>query len=731
MFQRAFQITSFTSLFYLLTTSITSAQIIPNGLGTTVNLPNCTICTIEGGTTAGTNLFHSFEQFSIPTGGEAFFNNSSNIENIISRVTGGVISNLDGLLANNGNANFILINPSGIILGPNVSLNIGGSLMATTAESIIFADGTEFSAINNSPNSLLTVSVPIGLQFGPQGGGKIEVNPSYLELNSDQTLALIGGEVNLDKGAYIFINSGRVELGSVQGNSLVNITQTAPGWVLNYNNVTAFQDINLMGGSVIETSGNAGGEYQLQGRNINLLDGSALFVNTRSENGGTITVNASETITTEGLDRFGLPGGFFTQTSSNGTAGDIIINTGKLIVENGAQVSSLSTRSGNTGNIIVNATESIELMGVQIGSNDTEYISGLIARTTRDGNTGQIIVNTGNLTVKDGANVGTTSFGDGDSGDININAKSIFLTGESAFDTGASGIFANAINNGTGTAGSIKINSDTVVVENGAQINLGNFQSRGQTPPGLGSAGNLEINSPFILLNTGGTLTAEANAGNEGNIILNTADLRLRQGSLITTNARGTATGGNIIINTDTLVALENSDITANAIDNFGGRVSISSQGIFGTEFRLEPTPESDITATSALGPQFSGTVEINSPEADPNSGLVELPDNVVDVEGLIQQNACNLEGGGSSLVVTGRGGLPFSPNEPLSNEYNDIGWISVLESENPSINSSQTPEIQKSPVQLVQATSWIREADGTIVLVSPQAVTMNQISCQ
>jgi large exoprotein involved in heme utilization and adhesion len=506
----------------------------------------------------------------------------------------------------------------------------------------------------------------------PQTFVFIEVDGEGLEVQPGQTLALVGGEVALP-GGNLTAQGGSVELGSVR-EGLVTLTPTNPGWTLGYQGVQNFQDILLSQAGCHRHSGATPGRIQVQGRRVTLTDGSAIEAsNLGTGNGSNVTITASELVEMSGtnpLNSFpslldsgtsgaGTGGGLFVSTKqlrlrdgaqvvsatfssgsagsvsvnaselveligvsadslfssglfsssaveATGDAGNLTINTEQLVIRDGAGVSSETFGEGRGGNLTVNASRSVELTG----TTPNGFPSGLSTRTQGSGNAGNLMINTGQLIVRDGAQATSATFGQGSGGNLTANAsQSVELIGTSA--TGASGLFASAIY-GDGAGGDLRITTPKLIVRDGATVSVSNFQSRNLAPPGTGPAGNLQIQAGTIRLENQGTITAAAAGGDKGNITIDSQDIQMRRGSAITTNATGPSAGGNIIINTDTLVALENSDITANALNNRGGNVSINAQGIFGTEFRPQLTPNSDITATGAEG--LNGVVQINTP---------------------------------------------------------------------------------------------------------------------
>lgn len=274
---------------------------------------------IEGGTTAGSNLFHSFERFSVLSKSTAYFNNATNIQNIITRVTGSSISNIDGLIKANGTANLFLLNPNGIIFGPNASLNIGGSFLASTAGSLNFADGTQFIATDPEAKPLLTVDVPIGLSFGSnpggirvQGSGHSLIGENFrpvigagksvgLRVQPGNSLALVGGDIALE-GGTLTTPGGRIEVGSVD-NGVVSLNPSKFGWTLDYTGVPVFKDIRLSTRALVDASGFGGGSIQLQGRNVSLIDGSVILIQNQGLlSSGELILNASEALEVSGTD---------------------------------------------------------------------------------------------------------------------------------------------------------------------------------------------------------------------------------------------------------------------------------------------------------------------------------------------------------------------------------------------------------------------------------------------
>jgi large exoprotein involved in heme utilization and adhesion len=268
---------------------------------------------------------------------------------------------------------------------------------------------------------------------------------------------------------------------------------------------------------------------------------------------------------------------------------------------------------------------------------------------------------------------------------------------------------------GTGNAGNLTINTPLLTVRDGAQVTV--------SATGTGEAGSLTVDADSILIDREGSLEATTRTGDQGNINLNANDIILRRGSNITTNATEKATGGNITIDTDILAALEDSDITANAVDGRGGNIQIDTQGIF-------LSPDSQITASSDRG--IDGTVVITTPEVDPTAGVLELPSSPVDAESLIAKDVCRIEDGkiarGSSFIITGKGGLPPTSEDPPINSHRMVEWETVAEERGNSTvtlrQRTQTDEQgEKTYPVIQQAQGWKIAPDGTLLLTA-QATT-------
>lgn len=439
---------------------IAKAQLIPDSsLGKESSLvkqdpANIIRQLIEGGAKRNSNLFHSFQDFNVNSGKEVYFNpNDAAIKNILTRVTGGNISNIDGVLGVIGNSNLFLINPQGIIFGAGAKLDLNGSFVGSTADSILF-DNFNFSATNPQTVPLLTINVPIGLGFR-DNPGDIEVNSTELNIDPekiavDQAIGLIGGNIKLNRANLGFFTTD-ITIGSLIAPGQVKFDEKF--------NFTLPNNLTLGNISLRET--------KLRGDNLTIHGGAVFLQN---------------------------PLLFNSVTGGNLTAGDIKIIGQDIKIastEGGGPFKRLlissSTRGKNTraGDILIDGEN------ISIDNDFYEPIAILSEARGKNSHSGSITITGKNIFLKSGsyldarsALVRTFAYGDNTrAGDINIGniqAEEIKIWGKHSIESRIS----SGINSQTGNVNIGNNSTNKVEISDGPDISLRAASRRRKSPDG-------------------------------------------------------------------------------------------------------------------------------------------------------------------------------------------------------------------------------------------------------
>ncbi|MEH2357218.1 S-layer family protein [Nostoc sp.] len=634
----------------LLWSNSTNAQVTPDStLNTTVSQSGNNF-TIINGNQIGKNLFHSFSQFSLPTNGSAFFDNATDIQNIFARVTGGSVSNIDGLIRANGSANLFLLNPAGILFGPNAQLNIGGSFVGTTATSIKFSDGVEFSATNTTPAPLLTINVPVGLQFGSnpgaitvQGSGHnaqlgdslqvsgLNLGTRGLQLQPGKMLALLGGNVALD-GGLLSAPGGQIELGSITNGS-VTLNSIPEGFTLSYPNASSFGDIQIAQRALASTrdlSGQWGGAIQIQGKQVSIRDGSLILVQNRSnQTAGDIAINATQSLQIIGKSPdFKSSSSLINETISPGAAGNIIVTTPQLNIDGGGYIFNRTFSTALGGNIAIN-TDEMRVNGFAFGDpSPFRAVSQILAASYGTGKGGNVNISTQNLSILAGGNIAARPYASGNGGDLIVKADTIQVTNEGA----PKGLYFSLLSTATfgfGNAGDLKIDTRKLSVQAGGRVSassivLGNAGSLtinasesidvngvkdAQNPSYIGTAvrpvfgfssaisGNTTINTPLFNISNGATVFVQnLGSGKAGTLNIQANTLRLDNGASISASTKAGGGGNTNLQLRDLLLIRHGSFISAQAgSSGNGGNITINAPNIVGLE-------NSDIIANAVKG---------------------------------------------------------------------------------------------------------------------------------
>jgi len=572
-------------------------------------------------------------------------------------------------------------------------------------------------------------------------GGNIDINATEsVNINQGggiqaQTFADgNAGNVNLQTRQLNLVNGGTISTGTNRnttgqgGNIDINATQSIniSGTITNPNDILPIPSALT---TATRGTGNAG-NININTPNLTATNGGVIATSTSPEsigNGGNLTANVGilriNGISSEGL----IPSALSTDTTGKGNAGNINLNARQIWLENGGLISGSTGGQGKGGTLNINASELINISGTSFNGQPTGIlaISGIegiprnpllidvpLNPANSTGNAGDININTPQLKVENGGRIAVTTQGQGNAGNINlIVANNLTLTGNNT------GVFANTTANSTGNGGNIFIDPIAVFINNGAQISV-NSQ-------GSGIGGNIDLFAQKLFLDQG-TINATTVSNTGGNINLQIVDyILMRHGSLISTTAGsegGAGTGGNISIDTKFLIAVpfENSDITANSFGGAGGNIKINAQGIFGLGIRSQLTPLSDITAFSLFDPSLNGNIIINTPDIDPSNSLAQLPEAVVDPNQLISQNPCQ-KGKNSQFIITGRGGIPMTPEQLQGNNIIQVGLISpVINAQITNLNNTLNLEVQNlNQSQSSPAQGWIYNDKNEVILVN------------
>ena len=541
-------------------------QISSDGtLGTTVTQTG-NVFDINGGTITGSNQFQSFDRFSVGTGDIASFNGPAGIQNVISRVTGGVGSEIDGTVRSTiPGANLFLMNPAGILFGPNASLDVQGSFHATTADyiklgtdGVFYADAAQPPGLSVAPPSafgfLTSNPAPVDVQSGVFDFGT-GTFANILQVPDGQTLSFVGGPVTVGAppgappAGFLFAPKGRVNIVSVASAGEAVFDGTDIGT----DNFTQLGDINITGNSIID-----GREVFIRGGQLT-IEGGTIFPGlfylagapVAPPDGGEVSIEASESVdiigqppvlADTGIQTFAgsssgpvpgdVPGisikspsitvsdGALVQSSrlGPGNASDLLIEAGSVEVRNGASIGLVNSFAGPGGSLTVNATD------VTLDSEGSSGFTGLAAQANfhpaygqagvpflpdlQLADSGSITINaTGDLTVRERAEISTDSFAFGRSGHIIINAGDIFLVGAG---TNTASIAAQS--GLAGQSGDVTINADgNISLENGFRITANTLGSGdgGQTNITAGQSLTLTGTSTFISSTTSQPLDSE------------------------------------------------------------------------------------------------------------------------------------------------------------------------------------------------------------------------------
>jgi filamentous hemagglutinin family protein len=601
------------------------------------------------GRTVGGNLFHSFGQFSLQAGQSATFTGPGSIGNVISRVTGGQLSSINGLIDTRTampNASFYLLNPAGVLLGPNASLNVGGAVHFSTAGYLCLgaagclndpASGKFFATLG--PESVLTAAPPAAFGFLPNvPPGPITVDAANLlatvvDPPVGQTISLVGGQLQIT-GATLAPPGGRVQLIGVDSAGEVAIPS------LDVSSFSSLAPVSISS-STIDVTGDPGGSVAIRGGDV-LVENSSITAATGFLDAPPVAVDL------EGSSSVSVSGSLLmSATSGDGRGGNIRLAAPTITLSNAA-VFSLKAGAG--------AGADIAIAGGTVTMTDA---SAVISNGVAPGEPSGVISVTasGVMTMSTNSTVvGQSDAGDG--GAVSISAGSLVMNGGATIQS----------NTGDGQGGNISVTAPRLTMSEGATIKSSTF--------GIGQGGHVTVTAAqsavirdlFTGVNTGSFLTpipgdpAAPVPGPPGDILGQFGSLTVSGGAIIQSGVfAGTVGGSRVkIVTTGPILLSNGGGIVNTAFFGDLGPIEISAPQVM---------LNGGFVSTATLQSGNAGGIFINTGQLSLTGGgqiVTASLDQATGVGGDVTVNA-------GSLTISGRSSSGLSPlPPPFSDVFHD-----------------------------------------------------------
>lgn len=591
------------------------------------------------GKSVGANLFQSFGTFNLGTGNTADFEANAGTQNIIARVTGGSASSIDGTITStvgpggpSSGANLFLLNPAGVMFGPNASINLTGALTVSTASYAKLSDGTVFYADVNHPiNDAGLTSAPISA-FGFLTATPAPVTFTGSAIANPGGIHVIAGDITLNE-AILYAPGGNLTMFSAASAGEVPFSLAAPGAGFASATNTAFGAITMQnvsfaainsatgGGSIVirgghllvendsrisstNSGGAAGGGISIQAVTLAFQTGGNIFSSTAGAGAGGDIAVQSGSISAAGTDVSGNRSGIFAQSLAGGNAGAVTLTaTGAIALTGGAQILTTATASGGGDMVLKSGSLSVD------GASPYGFDSLISSFAGPTGVAGAVRVTTGALTLTNGGQVDTQT--DNSGGDLFVTASSLTADGVAPVGNGTSGL--NVFANGAGTSGAMQIVvGGAMQLTNGATIN--SQAETGSEGTIAITAGSLAVSGSGALGNDSGIYSATEGSANAGTVHVTVAgSATFSGGGNINTASFGSGNAGDVVLQAGSL-SIDGSDVVGNdsgiysgadgAVGN-GGMVSIAVTGAMSVT-------NGGVVSVSSAGAGDAGDVTVN-----------------------------------------------------------------------------------------------------------------------